>query len=51
MSQIQNIQLQMRRVKIDQVYFKNQISREFRRLPMPENIRKHRNIAIILIAV
>ena len=38
------------KVKLEKIYFKEMIDSEFRRYPMPDNIRKHRNIAIILIA-
>lgn len=42
--------LRFRRVKIEQIYFKDQLCAEFKssRFPMPENIRKARNRAIVL---
>lgn len=45
------IQLQFRRVRADEIYFNEHLDREFLRQPMPESIRKHRNVAIVLIGV
>ncbi len=44
-------QLSFQRVKLDVIYMKDQINRDFRSKPMPNNIRKHRNISIILLIV
>lgn len=44
-------QLSFVKVKIEKIYFKEAISQEFRERPMPNNIRKHRNIAIVLMFV
>lgn len=44
--------MQFHRVKSARTYLKEHIQlREFRRQPMPENIRKIRNRSIILVAV
>ena len=45
--------LRVRRVRIREIYFKEHICEEFRnsRYPLPENIRKSRNIAIRLGAI
>lgn len=44
-----NIRLTFQRVKTEPVFFKGWIVEEFKRKPMPESIRRHRNMAIMFI--
>lgn len=50
MSEIINRGIRFRREVIKEVYFRNKLCDEFKnsRYPMPENLRKGRNVAIIL---
>ena len=43
--------MRFQRVRNEEIYFKDHIEQTFRGHPMPYNIKKQRNVAIILIAI
>lgn len=45
----QQSQIVLKRIKLDVVYFKEQIDPEFKQKPIPDNVRRWRNTLIILI--
>jgi hypothetical protein len=48
-NQGEEIRLRFQTIKTKPVFFKDKINEEFRKKPMPESVRKHRNIAIMMV--